>query len=134
MKKFSLFILSFIVSWFIYTNSSYYLNHTIWKQQGSDGRVYGDCLSFFEESYSRSGPIITKNNETIGFYLLNLDYFLDTRLFIYSRIDNSFGVYRKIVSNNHATTIIVLFLVFSMSTMWLMFYGIARFRKKRTNL
>ena len=107
MKKFLYILVVAFVFDLLYSNSDYYISSYLWKHINDKGIVYGDNIIFTDSLYIRNYTKIQyygkdHSGEIAGRYLLCFNFGFESRLWIYSEIDSSIGLYRNVIPlRNH---------------------------------
>ena len=102
MKKILyILIVAFVID-LLYSNSEYYISGYLWKHVNDKGVVYGDNIIFKDSLYTRNYPDILYKGSgnqgvVVGHYILCFNFGFESRLWIYSEVDGSIGVYRNVI-------------------------------------
>ena len=108
MKRIFYILIVAIIVDLLYSNSNYYISSYVWKHVNDKGVLYGDFIVFDDSIYKRNCTQITyygrgNNGAVAGRYLLCFNFGFESRLWIYSEVDGSIGIYRNIIPKKNGS-------------------------------
>lgn len=108
MKRFLYILIIALVFDLLYSNSDYYISSYLWKHVNNKGTLCGDNIVFDDSLYIRNNTQMLYygkgyNGEVVGRYLLCFNFFVESRLWVYSDADGYIGVYRNAIPRQNAS-------------------------------